>query len=139
MGDAYILKHVIHDWADEHAGAILKNCRDVMRPDGRLVIVEGLYPPRIDRSNESRAATTDDVNMMVLTGGRHRSEPEFRSLYESGGVQADADHPDQGQGQRDRRSACLDPNHPRSQLNRPRRSIISSCRPVSEMHSKGLP
>lgn len=84
-GDAYILKHVIHDWDDEHAVAILKNCRAVMKPDGRLAIVEGVYPSRIDRSSESRAAATDDVNMMVLTGGRHRSEPEFRSLYEAAG------------------------------------------------------
>jgi SAM-dependent methyltransferase len=85
VGDAYILKHVIHDWDDEHAVTILKNCRAAMKPDGRLLIVEGVYPPRIDRSKQSRAAATDDVNMMVLTGGRHRSEPEFRSLYETAG------------------------------------------------------
>src|SRR5262249_13036772 len=47
-GDAYLLKHVIHDWDDEHATAILKNCGRAMGPSGRLLIVEGIYPLRID-------------------------------------------------------------------------------------------
>jgi ubiquinone/menaquinone biosynthesis C-methylase UbiE len=84
-GDAYMLKHVIHDWDDQHAVGILKNCLRVMKPDGKLLIIEGVYPLRIENSNESRTAASDDVNMMVLTGGRHRSEAEFRSLYEAAG------------------------------------------------------
>ncbi len=84
-GDAYILKHVIHDWDDERATAILKNCRRVMGPESKLLIVEGVYPPRIDQSDISRGAAANDVNMLVSTGGRQRSEAEFRSLYEAAG------------------------------------------------------
>ena len=84
-GDAYLLKHVIHDWNDERAAAILKTCRRVMSPDGRLLIVEGVYPPRVDQSLESRGATANDVNMLVNTGGRQRSEAEFRALYQAAG------------------------------------------------------
>jgi len=79
--DAYLLKHVIHDWADERAVAILKNCRKAMRPATKLLIVEGVYPPHIDQSEASRGAAANDVNMLVCTGGRQRSEAEFRSLY----------------------------------------------------------
>jgi len=84
-GDAYLLKHVIHDWNDERAIAILRNCHRAMNDDGRLLIVEGVYPRRIEASPESRGAATNDVNMLVNTGGRQRSEAEFRSLYDAAG------------------------------------------------------
>jgi hypothetical protein len=56
-----------------------------MRRDGQLLIVEGVYPPRIDQSDISRGAAANDVNMLVCTGGRQRSEAEFRSLCEAAG------------------------------------------------------
>ena len=85
-GDAYILKHVIHDWDDDRALAILRNCRGAMDSQGKLLIVEGVYPAHIDQSLESRGAAANDVNMMVISGGgRQRSETEFRSLYEAAG------------------------------------------------------
>ena len=83
--DAYMLKHVIHDWGDAKAIAILKNCHHAMGPQGKLLIVEGVYPPHIDQSLESRGAAANDVNMLVCTGGRQRSEAEFRSLYAAAG------------------------------------------------------
>jgi SAM-dependent methyltransferase len=84
-GDAYILKHVIHDWDDDRAVTILKNCHRAMRADGKLLIVEGVYPARIEHSRESWGAAANDVNMLVCTGGRQRSEAEFRSLFEAAG------------------------------------------------------
>jgi SAM-dependent methyltransferase len=83
--DAYILKHVIHDWPDDRATAILQTCHRAMRPDGKVLIVEGVYPPRVDRSLASRGAAANDVNMLVKTGGRQRSEAEFRALYAAAG------------------------------------------------------
>jgi hypothetical protein len=84
-GDAYLLKHVIHDWNDEKASAILRSCRRAMPAHGKLLIVEGVYPRRIDQSLASRGAAANDVNMLVSTGGRQRSEAEFRSLYDAAG------------------------------------------------------
>ena len=84
-GDAYLLKHVIHDWDDTRAVAILRNCHRVMQPEGKLLIIEAVYPPQIDQSIESRGAATNDVNMLVMTGGRQRSESEFRALYQAAG------------------------------------------------------
>ena len=82
---AYILKHVIHDWNDERAAAILRNVHRAMPPQARLLIAEGVYPPRIDESDMARGAATNDVNMLVCTGGRQRSEAEFRSLLARAG------------------------------------------------------
>ena len=84
-GDAYLLKHVIHDWNDDRAAEILRNCRRAMGAEAKLLILEGVYPPRIDQSDESRGAAANDVNMLVCTGGRQRSEAEFRNLYEAAG------------------------------------------------------
>jgi SAM-dependent methyltransferase len=85
--DAYLLKHVIHDWNDEQAAAILRNCHRAMKPGAKLLVAEGVYPARIDSSLESRGAAANDVNMLVVTGGRQRSEEEFRSLYRSAGFE----------------------------------------------------
>jgi hypothetical protein len=82
--DAYILKHVIHDWNDERAAAILRNVHRAMAPQAKLLIAEGVYPPRIDESDMARGAAANDVNMLVCTGGRQRSEVEFRSLLSDG-------------------------------------------------------
>jgi hypothetical protein len=84
-GDAYILKHVIYDWNDERAAAILRNVHRAMAPQAKLLIAEGVYPPRIDESDMARGAAANDVNMLVCTGGRQRSEAEFRSLLGRGG------------------------------------------------------
>jgi hypothetical protein len=85
--DAVLLKHVIHDWNDAQATSILEVCREALPARGRLLCVEGLYPARIDRSLESRGAAANDVNMLVCTGGRQRSEQEFRDLYEAAGFE----------------------------------------------------
>jgi SAM-dependent methyltransferase len=83
--DAYVIKHVIHDWDDAQATVILRNIRRAMKPGARLLLAEGVYPPRIDTELPSRGAAANDVNMLVVTGGRQRSEEEFRALYEAAG------------------------------------------------------
>jgi SAM-dependent methyltransferase len=83
--DAYIIKHVIHDWNDDRAAAILRNVHRAIPPHGKLLLAEGVYPSRIDQSDSGRGAAANDVNMLVCTGGRQRSESEFRSLYSASG------------------------------------------------------
>jgi len=85
-GDAYLLKQNIHDWDDESAVKILKNCRCAMGAQSKLLIIAGVYPARIDQSAMSRGAAANDVNMLVATGGRQRSEAEFRPLFEGAGL-----------------------------------------------------
>jgi SAM-dependent methyltransferase len=84
--DAYLIKHVIHDWEDERAIRILQHCRAALPDGGRVLIVEGVYPPRIEASPLARGAAANDVNMLVNTGGRQRSEQEFRALYAASGL-----------------------------------------------------
>ncbi len=84
-GRAYMLKHIIHDWNDECAVAILKNCRSAIPSDGTLLVIEGVYPARVEQSEALRRATATDVNMLVSTGGRQRSEAEFREILAAAG------------------------------------------------------
>jgi len=82
-GDAYILKWVLHDWDDERSIAILKNCHRAMVPDGRLFVVEAPLP----RRNEPSLHKLMDVNMLVMTGGRERTEDEYRTLFDAAGFE----------------------------------------------------
>jgi hypothetical protein len=83
--DAYLLKHVIHDWDDERATEILMRVREAMASDAKLIVVEGVYPERVTTDLISRGAAANDVNMLVVAGGRQRNEAEFRALYAAAG------------------------------------------------------
>jgi hypothetical protein len=80
-GDAYILKSIIHDWDDERAIAILRSCHRVMTGNGKLLLVEAVVP----RSSEPHFSKFVDLNMLVMTGGRERTEHEYRTLLEASG------------------------------------------------------
>jgi C-methyltransferase len=73
---AYLMKNVIHDWDDESASRILKNCRDSIPHDGVLLLIE--YS--LDEIDSAPLAQAVDLIMMTLTGGRERTFPEFRAL-----------------------------------------------------------
>jgi len=76
-GDAYILKSILHDWSDAEALQILRNCRQVIAEQGKLLVVELLLAP----SNQPDFTKWLDLNMLVLLSGRERSEAEFCELY----------------------------------------------------------
>jgi SAM-dependent methyltransferase len=80
--DAYILKKVIHDWNDERAVRILRNCRDAMEPHGRVLVAETIIPP----GNEPSTIKLIDANMLVVTGGVERTEAEYAALFTAAGL-----------------------------------------------------
>lgn len=82
--DAYVLKSVIHDWHDEKAAAILKNVRAAMRPGDRVLVLEQVMPELV--TPETAGVVRNDLNMLVSTGGRERTEAEFRDLLEGAGL-----------------------------------------------------
>lgn len=80
-GDAYIMKHIIHDWDDERAAAILSNIRAVLPRDGRVILVESVIPT----GNEPGLGKIIDLEMLVMPGGKERTEEEFRALFDRAG------------------------------------------------------
>ena len=81
--DAYLLKNILHDWDDRRAASILDNCRQVMQPGQRVLVVEAVVEPDTTRG----IGPLSDLQMMVIcTGGRERSRAEYASLFEQSGL-----------------------------------------------------
>ncbi len=81
--DAYLFRHIIHDWTDEQSVQILNNCRKVIPNNGRLLIIEAVVPT----GNEPSLAKDFDMVMLALPGGIERTEEEYRFLLELAGFQ----------------------------------------------------
>jgi hypothetical protein len=79
--DVYILKNVLHDWSDERAVCILKNCRRAMDSTAKLLVIEMVLPLADDPAFGSLL----DLNMLVMSGGRERTKDEYCSLFEKSG------------------------------------------------------
>jgi len=81
--DAYLMKHIIHDWSDEHCRTILGLMRKRLPKDGRVLVCEMVVT---DEPGPSPAKMLD-IEMLVMTvGGKERTEEEFRDLFASCGL-----------------------------------------------------
>lgn len=81
--DRYVMKSIIHDWDDERAAAILRNCASAMRdPDGKVILIEMPVGP----ANEPGLAKWIDIEMLAMAGGRERTEQEYAALFEKAGL-----------------------------------------------------
>jgi hypothetical protein len=81
-GNAYLLKNIIHDWDDERAVVILKNCHRAMQGNGKLLVVEMVIPS----SNEPFFGKLLDLQLMInYQGGCERTEAEYQTLFETAG------------------------------------------------------
>jgi hypothetical protein len=82
-GDAYIMKHIIHDWDNERAAQILRTIRPHLagKPAGRVILLEAVLQP----GNQPDFGKMMDLEMLMLPGGKERSEAEFAALFNSAG------------------------------------------------------
>jgi hypothetical protein len=78
---AYVMKNVIHDWDDEQARRILRNCRRAVPGDGVLLLIE--YS--LGEGNTPSLGKMIDLVMLTSTGGRERTVDEHRALLASAG------------------------------------------------------
>jgi len=84
-GDAYIMKHIIHDWDDERASVILANIRTALagKPHGRVILLEAVIHP----GNAPDLAKLMDLEMLMMPGGRERTAEQFRALFATSGFE----------------------------------------------------
>ena len=84
-GDAYIMKHIIHDWDDERARTILKNVRVALegKPNGKVILLESVIEP----GNAPDLGKLIDIEMLMMTGGRERTADEFAALFAASGFE----------------------------------------------------
>ena len=84
--DVYMLKHVLHGYRDAEAVTVLRNCRAVIPQTGSLLVIEFVLPPLVSHSDpQLEGRLMSDLNMLAVTGGRERSEREWRALLEAAG------------------------------------------------------
>jgi hypothetical protein len=81
--DAYLMRHIIHDWDDEKSTTILRNVHKAMSGDARLLLVEGVIPP----GNEPSFGKLLDLTMLTIPGGKERTEEEYRTLFRGSGFE----------------------------------------------------
>jgi hypothetical protein len=79
--DLHVMKHIIHDWNDQKATAILRTCRKAVRPKGKLVLIEMVIPA----AGGDPVAKLLDLEMLVLCDGKERTEAEFAALLAGAG------------------------------------------------------
>ena len=80
--DAYLMKHIIHDWNDEQSVKILQNIRRAMNEDGKVLIAEMVVPD----GNEPSPAKGLDLVMLTIEGGKERTAEEYRKLLAAAGL-----------------------------------------------------
>jgi hypothetical protein len=86
--DVYVMRFVLHGYDDAAAQRILQNVRRVMDPECRLLVIEVVLPDRVDRADpEIEELLMSDLNMLAVTGGRERSESEWRALLGWAGLE----------------------------------------------------
>lgn len=82
-GDIYLLSLVLHDFGDAPAERILKKVRSSIPDHARLVVLEQVVPEH----GQPHISKLVDLNMLVISGGRERTEKEFESLLKSAGFE----------------------------------------------------
>lgn len=80
--DVYLLKFILHDWDDEACLSILHNCREAIRPGGRIAVIEQL----VGEITDPGPAALMDLNMLAATTGRERSLSEYDALLTAAGL-----------------------------------------------------
>jgi hypothetical protein len=81
--DAYMIKSVLHDWDDGQAVQILRQCRDAMPSHGRVLVIEIVVYPGKPMGHPHPMI---DLEMMVIAGGKERTEQEFATLLSNAGL-----------------------------------------------------
>ena len=79
--NGYLLKHILHDWDDERATTILKNIHRAAPAKASVIAIDAVLTP----GNEPHLAKWLDIEMLLLPGGRERTQEEFAKLFEKGG------------------------------------------------------
>jgi hypothetical protein len=82
-GDAYLFRHLLHDYDDADCLKMLTNVRRAMKPSSRVLVLEKTVPTD-DTPGPGRWL---DLHVMLLSGGRERTVPEYRRLFEQAGLQ----------------------------------------------------
>ncbi|MDX6263673.1 MAG: hypothetical protein QOH84_5361 [Kribbellaceae bacterium] len=81
--DVYLLKSILHDWPDDRCIDILHVCAQSLNPGGAILVIETI----LGRPGQEAQAAFSDINMLVMPGGRERTEDQYAALFAAAGLQ----------------------------------------------------
>lgn len=81
--DAYVLKHIVHDWSDDAALQILRNVRRAAPTGAALLLVETVIP----EDNSEFTGKIADIEMLLFNDGRERTAKEYQRLLDEAGFE----------------------------------------------------
>ncbi|MCX4527176.1 acetylserotonin O-methyltransferase [Streptomyces sp. NBC_01551] len=80
-GDAYLFKHIIHDFSEADAITALRNAREAIGPDGKLLVIEYVLP----ENGEHHLGNTIDLWLMLMLGAQDRTLAQYTELFAKAG------------------------------------------------------
>ena len=72
------MKFIIHDWNDEQSETILNNLAKSAKSGAKVLLVESVVEADDNAPSMSKVM---DLNMLVMTGGKERTEKEYAELF----------------------------------------------------------
>ncbi|MFJ9821230.1 methyltransferase [Streptomyces sp. NPDC101151] len=81
-GDAYVVKHIIHDFTESDCLTFLKNVREAISPDGKLLVIEYV----LDGNNERHLGNIIDLWLLLMLGARERTQAQYTELFAKAGL-----------------------------------------------------
>jgi SAM-dependent methyltransferase len=88
-GDLYVLSQILHNWDDENARTIVRNCHRASRPGGALMVIDWVLP----EGPEPSLAHVMDLIMMMVLGGRERTRARHEAMLRPEGYELVRDTP----------------------------------------------
>jgi hypothetical protein len=80
--DGYLMKYIVHGFDDADALKIIRNCRQMMNLNAKLLLIERVLNP----PNEPDPGKFMDLQMLVVApGGRERTAADYQTLLHEGG------------------------------------------------------
>jgi hypothetical protein len=85
--DAYLFKHILHDWDDDPARRILLGAREALargqsKAGAKVLAVEMVLPD----TGMPHVGKLFDLEMLLSVGGRERTRAQFAQLFASAGL-----------------------------------------------------
>jgi len=80
--DAYLLRHIVHDWDDAKSAQILRRCCEAAAPGAKVLVVESVIPP----GDEFHPGKWLDLVMLAVPAGRERTASEYEKLLAAAGL-----------------------------------------------------
>ena len=77
--DCLILSRIIHDWENDKANIILKNCYNALPTNGEIILIEN-FTDKLENK-----ASLLSLNMMIMCKSFERTEKEYMNLLENNG------------------------------------------------------